>query len=306
MSKKKIECFVITNILSVIGHFISFTSMISLLLINGSVNFPLTENYLNYKVKLNQTLCPFGSREFNTNNGDFCIIPTNEPVYCHNDECYGLDLGILIVSFHILSFLFQISAGLTDLCKKPICGYKYSQIILTNKNPLRFIEYSSSASIMLVCISLLNGITDLDLIVCISVLTAMCQIMGLVVELVEDLKVKLILHLCGWVQFITAYAIIFRAFFNSIIKSNSTNPPEFVYVIVFSLFMLYGCFGFVQLSELILELKCFDKIQTNKIISKIRINGKINPKLKEITYVILSLTAKLLLGWLIFSNILIL
>ena len=60
---------------------------------------------------------------------------------------------------------------------------------------------------------------------------------------------------------------------------------HFVYVIVIVLFLLYSSFGFVQLAELCCS---------------------VNPYLKEQTYVILSLSAKLLLGWMIFSNVLIL
>ena len=49
-------------------------------------------------------------------------------------------------------------------------------MIDNNKNPLRFIEYSFSASIMLIAIALLNGVTDINLITSIGVLTAACQL----------------------------------------------------------------------------------------------------------------------------------
>jgi len=48
---------------------------------------------------------------------------------------------------------------------------------------------------------------------------------------------------------------------------------------------MYASFGFVQLLELILDIK---------------------PSTKEKSYVLLSLTAKLFLGWMIFSNVLLL
>lgn len=50
-------------------------------------------------------------------------------------------------------------------------------------NVFRYVEYSISASIMIVAISLLAGITDLDLILCIVTLTASCMITGLAAEL---------------------------------------------------------------------------------------------------------------------------
>ena len=67
-------------------------------------------------------------------------------------------------------------------------------------------------------------------------------------------------------------------------KNNSgIKPPTFVYIIVIILFLLYSSFGLVQLSELMVD---------------------INPYTKEKLYVILSLTSKLILGWMIFSNVL--
>ena len=74
-------------------------------------------------------------------------------------------------------------------------------------------------------------------------------------------------------------------------KSSNDNkapgPPSFVYVIVILIFLLYSSFGIVQLLELVL-------------------GEKFNKYTKEKTYVLLSLTAKLFLGWMIFSNVLVL
>ena len=189
----------------------------------------------------------------------------------------------------MLSFLFQLLASITDYIG-PIFGYQYSKMVENGKNPLRFIEYSFSASIMLISIALLNGVTDINLITSIAILTSACQLCGLVVEFLENIALKWLLHFTGWLQFIWAYGIIGHAFFKSIevAKDNSTpGPPSFVYVIVIALFLLYSSFGFVQLFELIYH-------------------NNFDPFKKEKAYIILSLTAKLLLGWMIFSNVLIL
>ena len=141
---------------------------------------------------------------------------------------------------------------------------------------------------MLISIALINGVTDINLIISIGVLTASCQLCGLAVEYVDDKKIKWLIHLVGWLQFVWAYGIIAYAFFKSIAASNESGgitPPSFVYVIVFVLFALYSSFGFVQLAEFIFV---------------------VNPYTKEKSYVLLSLTAKLLLGWMIFSNVLLL
>lgn len=283
LSYKKINYF------AIFGHFTSAITMIALLWGKNSFVVPYTETFTEYQNKELNVTCPIGSRSFNTTEQNYCIKTVTKPVSCNDDECYGIDLGLLIISFHILSFVFQLTAELTNRIGS-ILGYKYDSMIENNKNPLRFIEYSFSASIMLIAIAILNGVTDINLITSIAILTSACQLCGLAVEYIDDIKIKWLLHLTGWLQFFWAYGIIFHAFFRSIKSSNENNnpgPPSFVYVIVILLFLLYASFGFVQLVELILV-------------------NKLNKYTKEKAYVLLSLTAKLLLGWMIFSNVLIL
>lgn len=276
------------NYFALTGHLLSAIAMMALYIPKSSLIIPYTESYLEWNQVDGNATCARGSRTFDTSSGKFCIGTVTKPVSCDDDSnCYGIDLGWLIISFHILSFVFQSFAALTNWTG-PIFGYKYSDMIDRSKNPLRFIEYSFSASIMLIAIALLNGVTDINLITSIAVLTSSCQLCGLAVEYVENKYIKQLLHLNGWLQFCWAYGIIGHAFFKSIEAANDssgTGPPSFVYVIVIVLFLLYASFGFVQLYEL-----CKD----------------INPYTKEKAYVLLSLIAKTLLGWMIFSNVLIL
>ena len=51
---------------------------------------------------------------------------------------------------------------------------------------------------MLIAIALLNGVTDINLITSIAVLTSSCQLCGLAVEFVEQRSIKWLLHLTGW------------------------------------------------------------------------------------------------------------
>ena len=286
--------FIYFNYFAIAAHFVSFMIMIFLYVAvtNTNVVIPYTETFQKWENLLVDSTCPFGSRSLDTSKGVFCIFSVTQPVSCNdNNECDGIDFGWLVISFHMLSFFFQSFAVATDFTG-PIMGYKYSTMVTKSTNPLRFFEYAISASVMLVAIALLNGVTDINLIVSIAILTSACQLCGLVVEYIDDLVLKWVLHLTGWLQFIWAYVIIFSAFFNSIKHSaHGAGPPEFVFVIVVALFVLYGSFGMVQLMELIYILR-------NK--------GKLNPYMKEISYIMLSLTAKVLLGWMIFSNVLVL
>lgn len=271
------------NYFAIFVHFISFVAMIVIYSNVENVIFPYTESYIEWNECSKNTTCPPGARFFETSDNNFCIGPVTKPVYCNGSDCYGLDLGWLVISFHILSFSFQFFAALSDVYG-PFFGYKYSDLILENKNPLRFIEYSISASIMLISIALINGVTDINLIASIAILTACCQLCGLAVEYTDTYEIKMLLHFTGWLQFICAYSIIGHAFIKSITSSDD-GPPNFVYIIVILIFLLYSSFGFVQLYEVCLPL---------------------HPYTKEKIYVLLSLTSKLFLGWMIFSNVLIL
>ena len=61
---------------------------------------------------------------------------------------------------------------------------------------------------MLIAIALINGVTDINLIISISVLTGSCQLCGLAVEYVDDKQIKWLIHVVGWIKFLWAYRII--------------------------------------------------------------------------------------------------
>ena len=168
---------------------------------------------------------------------------------------------------------------------------------------------------MLMIIALINGIIDIHLLFCIAVLTASCQLCGLVVEYIDDKSIgmKWINHLNGWLTFCAAYWCITRAFIASAEAVDGVSPPDFVYLIVLLLFLLYASFGFVQLVELMCITKwmniggcckCFVRETDSVWCPSLRSDGKCNPLYKEMVFVTLSLGAKMVLGWMLFVNIL--
>ena len=98
------------NIIAFCAHMLSAIFMFSLYIQRDPLIIPY-ESYLAWNNVSIDEKCPIGSREFNTtSNGKFCISATTQPVSCDDDgNCYGIDLGWLIISFHILSFVFQYS-----------------------------------------------------------------------------------------------------------------------------------------------------------------------------------------------------
>jgi len=242
----------VINFLAILGHLGNFIAMWIIYNEKDPLKITYTENVITWEQKTANTTCSEASRQLNTtNNGEFCIGPQTHTFDCGDELCY-YDYGWMIIAFHMLSFVFQLGAALTDLCDNGCCGYKYSEQVVEGKNPLRFLEYSISASIMLMVIAMINGIIDVHLLACIAVLTASCQLCGLVVEYLDDEKqrgLKWISHLNGWITFCTAYWCIARAYFGSMEYSDAS-PPDFVYAIVVALFLLYASFGLVQLVEL--------------------------------------------------------
>ena len=103
--------YTIYNYFAIFGHFISAILMSILYYDKPSLVIPYTETYLEWKPVPNNATCDLGSREFDTSDGKFCIGSTTQPVSCNDDDCYGIDLGWLIISFHLLSFVFQSVAA---------------------------------------------------------------------------------------------------------------------------------------------------------------------------------------------------
>ena len=92
------------NIIATIGHFLSGITMAALLSGKNSVVIPYTESYSEW-INVNNGTCQLGYRSFETSDGNYCIGTTTKPVDCNNDSCYGINLGWLIISFHMLFFI---------------------------------------------------------------------------------------------------------------------------------------------------------------------------------------------------------
>ena len=89
---------------------------------------------------------------------------------------YRLSLFWLIISFHFLSAIFQFTAG---FCFKNF----YAKHVLRNGvNSFRFIEYSISATLMLLCIALIGSLQDVYAHVGLGVLCTATMLFGLIAE----------------------------------------------------------------------------------------------------------------------------
>lgn len=93
------------------------------------------------------------------------------------DKRYSLSLFYLIFFFHLLSALFQLTVG----C---FFGRSYSKSVIDKGvNVWRFLEYSISASLMLLSLALIQYIQDVYTHIGLGVLTAATMLFGLAAEL---------------------------------------------------------------------------------------------------------------------------
>ena len=165
-------------------------------------------------------------------------------------------------------------------------GYKrYVRNLERGMNPVRFYEYALSSSLMIVLIGMLVGIWDFGALVLMFGINAMMNLFGIMMEYHNEgtAKVKWISFIYGCVAGIVPWVVIAIHFFSSV-SSGEAKPPAFVYAIVPSLFVFFNIFAI----NMILQYKKVGKWK--------------NYLFGERTYIVLSLAAKTLLAWLIFSG----
>jgi len=159
----------------------------------------------------------------------------------------------------------------------------YENNLTNHVNKMRWIEYSLSASTMMIGIALLSGIYDLSSLVMIFGLTAVMNLCGLVMEL-HNKKSKTV----SWISFIVGCIagilpwVVIGIYFWGTNVYGSGQVPSFVYWIYVSLFVFFNCFAI------------------NMYLQYKRIGKWADYLYGERVYMILSLVAKSLLAWQVF------
>ena len=245
-------------------------------------------------------------------NGKFRIYDT--------DTEYGeLLLAPLVLSFSALSAVFQFA--------RPFFGFgesDYLEEVERRVNIIRWVEYSFSASAMILAVAFVLNIRDAGSVIMLATSTFATQFLGLVGELmlerkngtyVKDLFVAAwVAHLAGWVLQFGVFITILVSFFESVNQATSHGgaaPPDFVYVIVLSLGALFGSFGLVQFFDFIHRTGYDNNTATGCcrrgtccdcgfVLCK---QGLIPGDAFELTYIGLSLGAKALLSIIVASNL---
>jgi len=158
-------------------------------------------------------------------------------------------------------------------------------------NYARWWEYSISASIMIVLIALITGVSDIGALIAIFGVNAAMIFFGMVMEIFnhpgEGGRVNWTPFLFGCVAGIVPWIVIAYQFIGAENRAQGAGVPTFVYGIVISLFILFNSFA------------------VNMALQYGRFGPWRNYLFGEKAYIVLSLTAKTLLAWQIFANTLI-
>ncbi len=166
----------------------------------------------------------------------------------------------------------------------------YRENLRRGINQARWWEYSVSASIMVVLIALITGVSDVGAIVAIFGANAAMIFFGLVMEVFNPpgRPVNWTPFLLGCVVGVVPWLVIAYQFAGAADRAPAgSGPPAFVYGIVVSLFVLFNSFAI------------------NMVLQYKRVGPWRSYLFGEAAYVVLSLTAKTALAWQVFANTLV-
>lgn len=198
----------------------------------------------------------------------------------------GPAVGSQEVTLFNVRFAWAIAAffALSALAHFTVAGPRwasYQDELRKSRNPYRWLEYSLSASIMIVLIAMLVGINDIAALTALIGVNASMIAFGWLQERYEEPGAALGPFWLGCV----AGAVPWIAITIYVVGPGADqHPPGFVYGIFFSLLVLFNCFAVNQW----LQYKQLGRWKDYLI--------------GERSYITLSLVAKSLLAWQIFAS----
>jgi hypothetical protein len=193
-------------------------------------------------------------------------------------------LGPAVAAFSFLSAIFHLIVAV------PPGLHAYRRELQRGQNRFRWVEYSMSATLMIVIIATITGITEMAALIAVAAANVAMILFGWVMEVVNrpgepvwwgPFWFGCIAGAAPWI------AIAATIGYNTTSVEGAEGPPTFVYGILVSIFVLFNCFAVTQWLQY-------------------RGVGRWSDYLVgERTYMVLSLVAKTALAWQIFANVLI-
>lgn len=163
-----------------------------------------------------------------------------------------------------------------------VWNYYKESVFDEGGNPLRWIEYSITASLMIWVIMQLSGVTNLLTLLVVGILgNVALQWQGYLQERMKGRS--WVPTLVGWLIFMGQWIIILSYFFTAITSPRPMDVarvPWFVYTIVLGLFLIFAVFGLIQLAY----MTGWPRFMKTAYA-------------QEIAYLVMSFTAKFFLTW---------
>ncbi len=209
--------------------------------------------------------------------------PGTDPEAGTVTEAFSIPLGPAVAAFMFLSALFHFIVAFPG-------RERYRDELEHGRNRFRWVEYSLSATLMIVLIGIITGITDLAALIPIAGANAAMILFGWVMEVVNrpgepvwwaPFWFGCIAGAAPWI------AIVASIVYNVTAVDGAEGPPGFVYGIIVSIFVLFNVFAI------------------NQWLQYRQVGPWKDYIVGETTYGVLSLVAKSLLAWQIFANVLI-
>ena len=164
----------------------------------------------------------------------------------------------------------------------------YKKDLQKGMNRARWVEYSLSASTMIIAISLLSGIYYLSSLIMLFALTSIMNLCGMIMEIHNQTteKTKWISYLVGCLAGIIPWIVIAIYFVASAQNASAGGAkiPDFVYWIYVTIFIFFNCFAL------------------NMFLQYKKIGPWKNYLYGERVYIILSFVAKTALAWQVFTG----
>ena len=209
-------------------------------------------------------------------NGSFLLDAPGSGLY-GTKELFGLRIDVMVAVFLGL-------AAVDHFVVATFYRKQYEGNVAEGVNPTRWIEYSLSASIMVVLIAMLAGVSDVVALLMMFGANAAMILFGLVME-----KVNLGRQETDWVPFIYGCVIgavpwIGIAIQLALSQGEGDGVPGFVYGIFISLFILFNGFA---------------------VNMWLGYRGKgrwRDPLFVELAYIVLSFVAKTVLAWQVYAG----
>lgn len=207
--------------------------------------------------------------------------PGTEPAF---QPWFDVRLGPLVAAFLFLAaidHLLMAAPGVNDW---------YNRKLASKRNDARWIEYSVSASLMVVLIAMITGVTDLGALIAIAGVNACMIFFGLLQEILSkpgEGKTNWMPYIYGCFAGAVPWVVIVLQIASAEEMATDGGVPGFVYGIIVSLFLFFNTFSV----NMVLQYKQVGKWRDYLF--------------GESAYIFFSLVAKTALAWQVYANVLV-